>query len=242
MNNIKEFIRLLGSVFCGADLFILNLCNEDKVDFIKKELGIFVVTGLTICATLGTHYYLLWSILVLLLYKMFLSNLNLISKGDGSYAFLKWLISTILAIGIITALIERRVIVFRFYIYSFDYYDILNVILNMIIIACVLIFCYYPVRFNMNRASLYAQLYDQYLVSEQNKVEINLKEKLERQEHAKNIQDIVNKQVESEYIKRISSEIIESQMRVAKFVLEKWEKEQKQKIESNIENYINTLK
>mgnify|MGYP003293378407 CR=1 FL=1 len=123
MNNIKEFIRLLGSVFCGADLFILNLCNEDKVDFIKKELGIFVVTGLTICATLGTHYYLLWSILVLLLYKIFLSNLNLISKGDGSYAFLKWLISTILAIGIITALIERRVIVFRFYIYSFDYYD-----------------------------------------------------------------------------------------------------------------------
>lgn len=239
MNRIKEFIRLLSSVFCGADLFILNMCKEDKVDYIKKELGIFIVALLTVYVTYGTY---LWGIFILLLYKMFLSNLDLVSKGDGSYSFLKWLISTILSIGLIVALMERGIIIdFITVIYSF-YSNISRIIISAIIIVCILMFCYFPVRFNMNKGSLYAKLYNEYLVSEQNKVEINLKEKLERQEHAKNIQDIVNKQVESEYIKRISSEIIESQMRVAKFVLEKWEKEQKQKIESNIEDYINTLK
>ena len=89
MNNIKDFLRLLGSVFCGADLFILHMCKEDKEVYIKKELGIFLIASLTIYAVNGIY---LWGILVLLLYKMFLSNLNLVSKGNGAYSFLKWLI------------------------------------------------------------------------------------------------------------------------------------------------------
>jgi hypothetical protein len=239
MNIIKEFMRLLGSIFCGADLFILHMCKEDKVDFIKKELGIFIIASMTIYVTYGTY---LWGIFVLLLYKMFLSNLNIVSKGDESYSFLKWLISTFLAIGLIVALMERGIIIdFVTVIYSF-YSNISRIIISGIIIVCILMFCYFPVRFNMSKGTLYAKLYNQYLISEQNRIETNLKEQLEKQEYVKNIQDIVNKQVESEYIKRISGEIIESRMRVAKLVLEKWEKEQKQKIETNIEEYINKLK
>lgn len=238
MNKIKEYIRLLGSVFCGADLFILNLCNEDKVDFIRKELGIIFVVAITIYTKHLTNYWFVWGIAVLLIYKLFLSNLNIVVRAKKSYVFIKFLLAFVLS-GLLIYLI------LDFWVYigiiGFSYISTTEAILISIVVLLVFFACFYPVRFRVNENSLYAKLYNQYIESKQLEAEIKVKKQINELEQNARIQEKINVTVEKEYIKRLSNEIVETRMRIAKLALEKWEKEQKQKIETDIEDYINTL-
>ena len=238
MNRIKEFIRLFGSIFCGVDLFILNLCNEDKVDFIKKELGVFFVVAITIYAKSLTNYWFLWGIAVLFIYKLFLSNLNIVVRGKKFYVFIKFLLAFVLS-----GLLIYLILDFWEYIgiIGFSYISTTEAILMSIVVILVFFACFYPVRFSVNENSLYAKLYNQYVESNQLQAEIKVKKQINELEQNARIQEKINVAVEKEYIKRLSNEIVETRMRIAKLALEKWEKEQKQKIDADIEDYINTL-
>ena len=238
MNKIKEYIRLLGSVFCGADLFILNLCNDDKVNFIKKELGIIFVVAITIYAKSLTNYWFLCGIAVLFIYKLFLSNLNIVVRGKKSYVFIKFLLAFALSGLLIYLIIDLWIYIG---ILGLAYISIAEAILMSIVVILVFFACFYPVRFSVNENSLYAKLYNQYVESNQLQAEIKLKKQINELEQNSRIQEKINVAVEKEYIKRLSNEIVEARMRIAKLALEKWEKEQKQKIDADIENYINTL-
>ena len=110
-----------------------------------------------------------------------------------------------------------------------------------IVVILVFFACFYPVRFSVNKNSLYSKLYNQYVESNQLQAEIKVKKQINELEQNARIQEKINVAVEKEYIKRLSNEIVETRMRIAKLALEKWEKEQKQKIDADIEDYINTL-
>ena len=252
MKSILKLIKMVTTILCGADMSILRLCPEDKIDYIKKEFVIFTIVGITIYTTQTTSYWFLYGVSVLLLYKLFLSNLNLISIGNKSYSFLKRIISSILIIGLIFSLIKEKFDILAYTIYSFvyidveDYYDgILNSMLIILIIICAFAICYYPVRFKLNKDTLYAKTYKQYLNIERIKAEEKINDKLNKQTQQDEIQKNINKQieqeVEKEYINKLTTEIIDTRMRVAKLALAKWEEEQKKKVNENIDEYINNL-
>ena len=239
MDKKKELIRILSSIFFGADLFILSQCEEDKIKFIKYELGIIFVTIMTFLYTQYiTQYWFVCGMAVLFIYKLFLSNLNIVSRGEKSYMIIKILFSfifSILSSGIIIDLLDSVGII------GLHYVNVYEGITIGVVIVVVFFATFYPVRFEVNKNSLYAKLYNQYIEANQSQAEFNVKKQINELEQNARIQEKINVAVEKEYIKRLSNEIVETRMRIAKLALEKWEKEQKQKIDTDIENYINTL-
>lgn len=240
MDKKKELIRVFGNVFFGADLFILNLCKEDKIKFIKYELGIIFITIMTFVYTKYiTQYWFVCGMAVLLIYKLFLSNLNIVSRGENSYVVIKFLfpiIFSVLSAGIIIDLLDSMGII------GFHYVDVYEGITIGVVIVVVFFAAFYPVRFEVNKNSLYAKLYNQYIEANQSQAEIKVKKQINELEQNARIQEKINATVEKEYVKRLSNEIVEARMRIAKLAIEKWEKEQLQKIETNVEDYINNLK
>ena len=240
MDKKKELIRILSSIFFGADLFILSQCEEDKIKFIKYELGIIFVTIMTFLYTKYiTQYWFVCGIAVLLIYKLFLSNLNIVSRGENSYVVIKFLfpiIFSVLSAGIIIDLLDSLGIIGLHYINVYE-----GITIGVVVIV-VFFVVFYPVRFEVDKNSLYAKLYNQYIEANQSQAEIKVKKQINELEQNARIQEKINVTVEKEYVKRLSNEIVEARMRIAKLAIEKWEKEQLQKIEINVEDYINNLK
>ena len=138
--------------------------------------------------------------------------------------------------GIIIDLLDSLGIIGLHYINVYE-----GITIGVVVIVVFLV-VFYPVRFEVDKNSLYAKLYNQYIEANQSQAEIKVKKQINELEQNARIQEKINVTVEKEYVKRLSNEIVEARMRIAKLAIEKWEKEQLQKIETNVEDYINNLK
>jgi uncharacterized membrane protein YvbJ len=165
------------------------------------------------------------------LYKWFLSNLNLVAKGD-TYGFLKWLLGTLIAL----------ILAFVFCDYELNIHwigmSLFDVITVFIILAVLLFLCYAPIRFESKKDSLYAKLVAMEKQQEQQQAELQVATKGELKLQAERAKAEIQKKAQKEYIDALSHEISDTRLRVAKAALDKWEQEQKKRVEAHIEEYI----
>lgn len=208
-------MKTLYEIFFGADLNILSKCHKEKVQFVKIEILIIVVS--LVSAFLLNN--VVYGIVVFALYRWFLSNLN-IAISDKQYGFLKWLLGTCIALYIALFVSTNNLVEFI-----------------VVFVPTVMLF-YAPIRFKSQSDSLYAKLYKEDLDSRNNQAEDYMREKhdavLDREDMNREIEELSNEK----YVEEISNEIAQARLRLAKMALAKWEEEQKKKIESNLEDYI----
>ena len=73
---------------------------------------------------------------------------------------------------------------------------------------------------------------------EQQQAELQVATKGELKLQAERAKAEIQKKAQKEYIDALSHEISDTRLRVAKAALEKWEQEQKKRVEAHIEEYI----
>lgn len=232
--NIKTNFDYL---YWGADIKILNLCRADKVKFIKKEIWISIISlyALIIFAESFTRKIaplcLPSTLLVFVIYKWFLSNLNL-ALSPQKNGFLKWLIGTF--IGILLGCLSIKAM--RINMAGTDF----EAISGIFIFCIVVIICYLPIRFKESKESLYAKMYAMQQEQERLRAEIivNDNHQAEIEKHKKEIE--LQHQAHINYVSGITNKITIARLQLASQALKKWEDEQKLNIENgnNLEQFF----
>lgn len=222
-------MKTLFEIFFGADLKILSKCHNEKVQFVKIEILIILVS--LVSAFLLNN--VVYGIVVFALYRWFLSNLN-IAISDKQYGFLKWLLGTCIALYIALFVSTNNLRALN----SLLSLNTNRVVEFIVVFVPTLILFYAPIRFKSQSDSLYAKLYKEDLDFRNNQAEDYMREKhdavLDREDMNREIEELSNEK----YVEEISNEIAQTRLRLAKVALAKWEEEQKKKIDSNLEDYI----
>lgn len=240
MNMKDRLIQLrktFDALYWGADMRLLRKCLDDRTRFIRYEILIVVLSGITIYVTeaIARGYGLAAGLVVFFLYKWFLSNLNLVIEGE-TYSFLKWLISTILALALTYVFCDNYLdVVESIYWNAFEPIDIISA---FVILLIALFLCYAPVRFTSAKETLYAKLVDLECKQERMQAELQVSSEGDMKLEAERAKIEIQKRAQKEYIASLSQEIASTRLRVAKVALEKWEKEQIKNVETNLDEYI----
>lgn len=235
--NIKDRLiqlkKTFDALYWGADIRLLRKCLDERTRFIRYEILIVVLSGITIYVTeaIARGYGLAAGLVVFFLYKWFLSNLNLVIEGE-TYNFLKWLISTILALVLTYVFCYYDLNIF------FNSLDLLDIIGVFIVLSITLFLCYAPVRFTSAKETLYAKLVDLERKQERLQAELQVSSEGDMKLEAERAKIEIQKRAQKEYIASLSQEIASTRLRVAKVALDKWEKEQIKKVETNLDEYI----
>ena len=235
--NIKDRLiqlkKTFDALYWGADIRLLRKCLDERTRFIRYEILIVVLSGITIYVTeaIARGYGLAAGLVVFFLYKWFLSNLNLVIEGE-TYNFLKWLISTILALVLTYVFCYYDLNIF------FNSLDLLDIIGVFIVLSVTLFLCYAPVRFTSAKETLYAKLVDLERKQERLQAELQVSSEGDMKLEAERAKIEIQKRAQKEYIASLSQEIASTRLRVAKVALDKWEKEQIKKVETNLDEYI----
>lgn len=236
MNMKDRLIQLkktFDALYWGADIRLLRKCLDERTRFIRYEILIVVLSGITIYVTeaIARGYGLAAGLVVFFLYKWFLSNLNLVIEGE-TYNFLKWLISTILALALTYVFCYYDLNIF------FNSLDLLDIVGVFIVLSITLFLCYAPVRFTSAKETLYAKLVDLERKQERLQAELQVSSEGDMKLEAERAKIEIQKRAQKEYIASLSQEIASTRLRVAKVALDKWEQEQKKRVEAHIEEYI----
>ena len=232
-DKLIQLKKTFDTLYWGADLSLLRKCLDERVRFIRYEILILILAGITMYITdiVARGYGLVIGLMVMFLYKWFLSNLNLVAKGE-KYGFLKWLLGTLIAL----------ILAFVFCDYELNIHwigmSLFDVITVFIILAALLFLCYAPIRFESKKDSLYAKLVAMEQQQEQQQAELQVATKGELKLQAERAKAEIQKKAQKEYIDALSHEISDTRLRVAKAALDKWEQEQKKRVEAHIEEYI----
>lgn len=235
--NIKDRLiqlkKTFDALYWGADIRLLRKCLDERTRFIRYEILIVVLSGITIYVTeaIARGYGLAAGLVVFFLYKWFLSNLNLVIEGE-TYNFLKWLISTILALALTYVFCYYDLNIF------FNSLDLLDIVGVFIVLSITLFLCYAPVRFTSAKETLYAKLVDLERKQERLQAELQVSSEGDMKLEAERAKIEIQKRAQKEYIASLSQEIASTRLRVAKVALDKWEKEQIKKVETNLDEYI----
>lgn len=239
--NIKDRLiqlkKTFDALYWGADIRLLRKCLDERTRFIRYEILIVVLSGITIYVTesIARGYGLAAGLVVFFLYKWFLSNLNLVIEGE-TYSFLKWLISTILALALTYVFCDNYLdVVESIYWNAFEPIDIISA---FVILLIALFLCYAPVRFTSAKETLYAKLVDLERKQERLRAELQVSSEGNMMLETENAKIEIQKRAQKEYIASLSQEIASTRLRVAKVALDKWEKEQIKKVETNLDEYI----
>ena len=231
--RLIRFKKTFDTLYWGADLSLLRKCLDERVRFIRYEILILILSGITMYITdiVARGYGFVIGLLVMFLYKWFLSNLNLVAKGD-TYGFLKWLLGTLIAMILAFVFCDYEL---NIHWISMSLFDVITV---LVILAVLLFLCYAPIRFESKKDSLYAKLVAMEQQQEQQQAELQVATKGELKLQAERAKAEIQKKAQKEYIDALSHEISDTRLRVAKAALDKWEQEQKKRVEANIEEYI----
>lgn len=234
--------KVIQRLFCGVDFNILNQCIDEKVRYIKYEVLISALTGLSCYSffmfaqnKLINHYGLwttLLGILIFATYKFYLSNLH-ITLTDKKNGFVQWLIATIFALGNAYCFITGV-----FNISLWYYLNVSQIIMIGISVILSLVFYYIPVRFNEKEDSQYAKMLKMTLQEEATWAELAIENALKQETLRCKTQSKLNNQVEQLSSDTIAHEIANARIRVAKEILAQWEAKQKEIIKNNPETYI----
>lgn len=232
-DRLIRFKKTFDTLYWGVDLSLLNKCTVERAQFIRYEILIVILSGITMYITdiVARGYGVVIGLLVMLLYKWFLSNLNLVTKGE-SYGFLKWLLGTILALILAFVFCEKELRI------DWIYVDLFDVIVAVVVLTVMLFLSYAPIRFESKKDSLYAKLVAMEQQQEQLQAELQISTKGELKLQAERAKAEIQKKAQKEYIDALSHEISDTRLRVAKAALDKWEQEQKKRVEAHIEEYI----
>lgn len=232
-DKLIQLKKTFDTLYWGADLSLLRKCLDERVRFIRYEILILILSGITMYITdiVARGYGIVIGLLVMFLYKWFLSNLNLAAKGD-TYGFLKWLLGTLIALILAFVFCEYKL---NIHWISMSLFDVITV---FIILAVLLFLSYAPIRFESKKNSLYAKLVAMEQQQEQQQAELQVATKGELKLQAERAKAEIQKKAQKEYIDALSHEISDTRLRVAKAALDKWEQEQKKRVEAHIEEYI----
>jgi uncharacterized protein YacL len=232
-DKLIQLKKTFDTLYWGADLSLLRKCLDERSRFIRYEILILILSGITMYITniVARGYGFVIGLLVMFLYKWFLSNLNLVAKGE-TYGFLKWLLGTLIALILAFVFCDYEL---NIHWISMSLFDVITV---FIILAVLLFLCYAPIRFESKKDSLYAKLIAMEQQQEQLQAELQVATKGELKLQAERAKTEIQKKAQKEYIDALSHEISDTRLRVAKAALEKWEQEQKKRVEAHIEEYI----
>lgn len=232
-DKLIQLKKTFDTLYWGADLSLLRKCLDERARFIRYEILILILSGITMYITdiVARGYGIVIGLLVMFLYKWFLSNLNLAAKGD-TYGFLKWLLGTLIALILAFVFCDYEL---NIHWISMSLFDVITV---FIILAVLLFLCYAPIRFESKKDSLYAKLVAMEQQQEQQQAELQVATKGELKLQAERAKAEIQKKAQKEYIDALSHEISDTRLRVAKAALDKWEQEQKKRVEAHIEEYI----
>lgn len=232
-DKLIQLKKTFDTLYWGADIRLLRKCLDERTRFIRYEILIVVLSGITIYVTeaIARGYGLAAGLVVFFLYKWFLSNLNLVIEGE-TYSFLKWLISTILALALTYVFCYYDLNIF------FNSLDLLDIVGVFIVLSITLFLCYAPVRFTSAKETLYAKLVDLERKQERLQAELQVSSEGDMKLEAERAKIEIQKRAQKEYIASLSQEIASTRLRVAKVALDKWEKEQIKKVETNLDEYI----
>lgn len=238
-----NFRKTFEDIYWGADLHLLNLCVEEKSRFIRHEIGIILISILFSVVLIQNRIPRTGSILIgvaiFLLYKMYLSNLNIVAKGETQTG-LKFLIGLLLA----SILTYCASLYFRL-TFPWVAVETIDCIYIGLIFAVSMILCFSPIRMSSAADTLYGKM----LASERKKESamaeaILSTNNIQKEETIKNIKESAKikeeilKAADKEYVATMAHEIAQARIRLAEFALQEWEKEQYKQIEQNIEHYI----
>lgn len=232
-DKLIQLKKTFDTLYWGADLSLLRKCLDERARFIRYEILILILSGITMYITdiVAHGYGFVIGLLVMFLYKWFLSNLNLAAKGE-TYGFLKWLLGTLIAL----------ILAFVFCNYELNIHwtnmDLFDAIAVFVVLVVLLFLCYAPIRFESKKDSLYAKLVVMEQQQEQQQAELQVATKGELKLQAERAKAEIQKKAQKEYIDALSHEISDTRLRVAKAALDKWEQEQKKRLEAHIEEYI----
>lgn len=245
----SNFRRTFEDFYWGADLHLLNLCVEEKSRFIRHEIGIILISILFSVVLIQNRIPKTGSILVgiaiFLLYKMYLSNLNIVAKGD-TQAGLKFLIGLLLACTLTyCAGIYFRLTFPWVAVETMGYVETMDCIYTVLIFAVSIMLCFFPIRMSSSADTQYGKM----LASERKKESAmaetilsanNIKKEniIKTIEENAKIKEEILKAADKEYVATMAHEIAQARIRLAEFALQKWEKEQHKQIEQDIEHYI----
>ena len=232
-DKLIQLKKTFDTLYWGADLSLLNKCTVERAQFIRYEILIVILSGITMYVTdFPTNGYgFVLGLMVLFLYKWLLSNLNHAIKGE-TYGFFKWLIGTLLAATLTFVFCNYEL---NIHWNSMGMFDIVAV---FIVFSIMLFLCYAPIRFESKKDSLYAKLVAMEQQQEQQQAELKVATKGELKLQAERAKAEIQKKAQKEYIDALSHEISDTRLRVAKAALDKWEQEQKKRVEAHIEEYI----
>lgn len=238
-SNAKKVVQRL---FWGVDFKLLNQCVDEKVIFVKYELVIIILAVYTGWSYFQFGYHvrtfyvapiaIILTIFVFLTYKMYLSNMykKLTSHVNG---FGQWLVSTVFAIGTAYFTIEG--------VLNIDIDSRIStseIVLSTMTVIVALPLYYLPVRFEKNTDSLYAKLLLKIIEEEKKRAETFVREDLRQETQKYEVQIELNRKADAISSDLIADEIAQTRLRVAKVALEKWEEQQRELINRDIEKYI----
>ncbi len=226
--------KVMQRLFFGVDFKILDLCIDEKVKFIKKEIFIALITVFSslIFSAFAHDMRLknpvlissLIGVLVFLSYQFYLSNYNF-AITHKNHGFLKWLLSTSYAVG--TSYCFIRVLP-----------GLHSLVVLIIVFVVISILFYIPVRFDVNNDSLYVKLYRDTIKMERLFAEQKVNEFLTSEMQRQKTQIDINEKADKLTTDMIAQEIAKTRTRLAKEVLNEWEKEQRDKIKEDVKSYI----
>lgn len=219
-DRLIQLKKTFDALYWGADMRLLRKCLDERTRFIRYEILIVVLSGITIYVTetIARGYGWAAGAVVFFLYKWFLSNLNLVIEGE-TYSFLKWLISTILALALTYVFCYYDMNIF------FNSLDLLDIVGVFIVLSIALFLCYAPIRFSSAKDTLYAKLVDLERKQERLQAELQVSSEGDMKLEAARAKIEIQKRAQKEYIASLSQEIASTRLRVAKVALDKWEKE-----------------
>lgn len=225
--------KTFDTLYWGADLSLLNKCTTERAQFIRYEILIVILSGITMYITEHptNGYGFVLGLIVLFLYKWLLSNLNHAIKGE-TYGFFKWLIGTLLAVTLTFVFCNYELNI------HWNSLGIFEIVTVFVVFSIMLFLCYAPIRFESKKDSLYAKLVAMEQKHEQQQAELQVATKGELKLQAERAKTEIQKKAQKEYIDALSHEISDTRLRVAKAALDKWEQEQKKRVEAHIEEYI----
>lgn len=240
----SNFRRTLEDLYWGADLHLLNVCTEEKARFIRYEINIILISvlfGLIIQQTQSLGIGMACGLFVFFLYKMFLSNLNMVAGGH-THEYSKFLIGLVLSV-VLTLCVGSH---FRLP-FPWDYFmiEIIDCVYWGISLIISMILCFIPIRLSSLKDSMYGKM----LTSEREKDEGVAKavmdtnkamyeENVLRHEVSAKAKKEILKAADKEYIATMAHEIAQARIRLAQFALQKWEEEQRKQIKENVDHYI----
>lgn len=225
---MRKFLKTIENFYWGVDLHILWKCPVERVSFLRYELYAVLLSIYTIFITskMGNVCFI-FGIGELFIYKWYLSSIN-VAVSDQNNGFVKWVVATLVAIGLTYCTIEH------WRLWNWNNINVRELILLSIILLALLFFCYIPVRFKSMKDSQYATWQRKDFDIERHSMmsEIETIQKEEELHHK------IQKEADLEYQKQLTHEIAQARLKVAQVMLEKWTHEQIKNIPNDINNCI----